>query len=65
MREIIFALRQPGKDQHWYANFGYYADSESRLTYGNGGKLCRLDLANGSVDDNPRRQVTAPSATPL
>ncbi len=49
VREIVFALRQPGKDEHWYANFGYYADSETRLTYGNGGKLCRLTLATGTV----------------
>src|SRR3972149_5679977 len=50
--EIIFAVRQPGKDGHWYANFGYYADSKStqplvtrcdeegmRVTYGTGGRL--------------------------
>jgi hypothetical protein len=49
VHESIFAVRQPGKDPHWYANFGYYADSETRLTYGNGGKLCRLDLATRSV----------------
>jgi hypothetical protein len=48
-RDIIFALRQPGKDGHWYANFGYYAQDESRVTYGNGGKLCRLNLATGAV----------------
>ena len=47
--DIVFALRQPGKDGHWYANFGYYADDENRLTYGNGGKLCRLELATGKV----------------
>ena len=49
VQEIVFALRQPGKDPHWYANFGYYADSDTRLTYGNGGKLCRLNLATGTV----------------
>jgi hypothetical protein len=49
VREIVFAVRQPGKDPHWYANFGYYADNEKRLTYGDGGKLCRLNLATGSV----------------
>ena len=25
-QEIVFAVRQPGTDGHWYANFGYYAD---------------------------------------
>jgi hypothetical protein len=49
VREVIFALRQPGKDPHWYANFGYYADREKRPAYGNGGKLCRLDVATGAV----------------
>ena len=32
VEEIVFALRQPGKDGHWYANFSYYADDENRLT---------------------------------
>ena len=49
VEEIIFALRQPGKDPHWYANFGYYADDEARLTYGKGGRLCRLNLVSGDV----------------
>ena len=49
VEEIVFALRQPGKDGHWYANFSYYADDEDRLTYGNGGKLCRLNLKNGAI----------------
>ncbi|MEN6495149.1 MAG: discoidin domain-containing protein, partial [Thermoguttaceae bacterium] len=47
VEEIIFALRQPGKDGHWYANFSYYADSEDRKTYGDGGKLCRLNVKTG------------------
>lgn len=62
VEEIVFALRQPGKDGHWYANFAYYADSEDRLTYGPGGKLCKmnvttreltvlLDDADGAVRD--------------
>lgn len=49
VEEIVFALRQPGKDGHWYANFGYYADSVDRKTYGDGGKLCRLNLSTGEV----------------
>ncbi len=49
VEEIVFALRQPGKDGHWYANFGYYADDEDRLTYGDGGKLCRLHVPSGRV----------------
>ena len=62
IQEIVFAMRQPGKDGHWYANFGYYADSEKHLTYGNGGKLCRLNLATGAVTTlagRPRRGASA------
>jgi hypothetical protein len=42
--EIVFAARQPGKDEHWYANFGYYANDPNQKTYGDGGKLYRLNL---------------------
>jgi len=49
VREIVVALRQPGKDGHWYANFSYYSDDENRLTYGNGGKLCRVNVASGEA----------------
>lgn len=45
---IVFALRQPGRDPHWYANFGYYSTDQQPL-YGPGGKLCRLDLESGEV----------------
>jgi len=49
VEEIIFALRQPGKDGHWYANFSHYAEDENRLLYGNGGKLCRLNIVTGQL----------------
>jgi len=49
VEEIVFALRQPGKDGHWYANFSYYAASEDRVTYGNGGKLVRLNVRTGET----------------
>ncbi len=61
--EIVFALRQPGKDGHWYANFGYYAEDENRLTYGPGGKLCRMKLDTGDVTvllDDPQGAVRDP-----
>ena len=61
VREIIFALRRGGRD-HWYGNFGYYSDSKvtkadyspyetegRRIAYGDGGKLCRLNLKTGRV----------------
>ncbi len=50
VEEIVFAVRQRGKDGHWYANFGYYANNEvaesyferherngQRVAYGEGG----------------------------
>ncbi|WP_460167142.1 HzsA-related protein [Thermostilla marina] len=61
--QIVFAVRQPGKDGHWYANFSYYADDENRLTYGDGGRLCVLDLRSGNVRtllDDPRGGVRDP-----
>lgn len=47
--QIVFAVRKPGTDGHWYANFGHYADDENRLTYQDGGRLCRLNLRTGEV----------------
>ena len=63
VEEVIFAMRQPGKDGHWYANFSYYADDENRLTYGNGGKLCRLNFVTGDVEailEDPEGAVRDP-----
>lgn len=63
VEEIVFALRQPGKDGHWYANFGYYAEDENRLTYGPGAKLCRMRLDTGEAAvllDDPRGAVRDP-----
>ncbi|MBI4583049.1 MAG: PD40 domain-containing protein [Planctomycetes bacterium] len=49
VEDIVFAVRQPGKDGHWYANFGYYAEGPQRVTYGEGGRLCRLGLRTGRL----------------
>lgn len=46
---IIFAIRQPGKDPHYYANFGCFAFDPERKAYGQGGQLCRLDLSTGRL----------------
>jgi len=62
--EIVFAMRQPGRDGHWYANFGYYAQDQRRLTYGPGGKLCRLNLKTGArtvLLDDPKGGVRDPA----
>ncbi len=61
--EIVFAVRQPGKDGHWYANFSYYAEDERRRTFGDGGRLCRLNLRTGRITallDDPRGGVRDP-----
>lgn len=54
VREVVFAVRLPYDDPHWYANIGYYCNDEHKKAYaGNGkpdvGKLCRLDLTTGKV----------------
>ncbi|MFH1264439.1 MAG: polysaccharide lyase family protein, partial [Planctomycetota bacterium] len=61
--EIIFALRKPGVDGHWYANFSYYAADENLLLYRDGGRLCRLNLASGELTalvDDPEGAVRDP-----
>ncbi|MFO0928846.1 MAG: hypothetical protein U0736_17805 [Gemmataceae bacterium] len=49
VREVVFALRPVGHDPHWYANISYFAQDEKCPAYATGGKLCRLDLATGTV----------------
>ena len=49
LKEIVFAMRKPGHDGHWYANFGYYGPDANRPAYMPGGRLCKLDLATGKV----------------
>ena len=76
VEEIVFAVRVPGRD-HWYVTFGNYADhSETppqRLGfkmqdgvywgYGEGGRLCRLNLRTGELKvilDDPTGGVRDP-----
>jgi len=49
VEEIVFAVRQPGKDGHWYANFGYWSFEPESPLYGDGGRLCRLNLRTGKL----------------
>jgi hypothetical protein len=49
--ELVFATRQMNYDGHWYANFGYYADSTERKAFRSQGRLCRLNLATGKTTD--------------
>lgn len=61
--EVVLAVRQPGKDRHWYGNFSYYAEDPNRKTYGEGGRLCRLNLATGRITvllDDPKGGVRDP-----
>jgi len=75
--EIVFAVRVSGRD-HWYVNFGYYScdygppadhcfgtypDGESLRGYGDGGRLCRLNLRTGQLTtliDDPTGGVRDP-----
>jgi hypothetical protein len=60
--EIVFAVRVSGHD-HWYVNFGYYANEPDRLGYADGGRLCRLNLRTGTLKvllDDPKGGVRDP-----
>lgn len=75
-REIVFAMRKPVPDGHWYANFGYYAECEKgdgvrvaaqlggkAVAYREGGRLCKWDVATGRVTvllDDPAGGVRDP-----
>jgi len=61
--EIVFAVRQPGVDGHWYANFAYYAFDTNLKCYRAGGRLCKLDVKTGEVTvliDDPEGSVRDP-----
>ena len=47
--EIVFAVRQPGKDGHWYANFGYRCESEADYVHGAMGRLCKVNILTGEL----------------
>jgi len=51
VREILFVVRKPGTDEHWYANFGYYAADENTFPFEPhaGASLCVLNLESGDV----------------
>lgn len=63
LQDIVFAMRKPGHDGHWYANFGHYAADEARSAYLPGGRLCKLNLASGAVThliDDPQGGIRDP-----
>jgi hypothetical protein len=48
--EIVFVTRSPGKDGHWYANFGYWSSEPQRAMYAtDGSRLCKLNVRTGQV----------------
>lgn len=49
--EIIFCLRKPASDPHWYANYGYYADNACRYPFplGSGGGIYAYNLKTGAI----------------
>ncbi|MDP6523480.1 MAG: hypothetical protein QGH15_04590 [Kiritimatiellia bacterium] len=75
VEEIVFAARVPGHD-HWYANFGSYSchdgicskrgfkfEDNVYWAYGEGAKLCKLNLRTGKLDvllDDPAGGIRDP-----
>ena len=49
--EILFVVRKPGIDPHWYANFGYFAHDENKFPFplGAGSWLNILNVDSGEV----------------
>ncbi len=47
--EIVFAVRQPGRDGHWYANFSHHCEDPKRVLYGDGGRLAALNVKTGAT----------------
>lgn len=49
--EVVFALRKPATDPHWYANFGYYADNSCRYPFplGSGGGIYAYNVLTHKV----------------
>jgi hypothetical protein len=46
VQTLVFAVR-PVLGEHWYANFGYYAEDTRRKLYREGGGLYLLDVRSG------------------
>ncbi len=64
VREVVFAERSLNYDGHWYANFGYYADSRERKAHGSFGRLAKIDVRSGQVTrlvDDPDGAVRDPT----
>jgi hypothetical protein len=55
--EIVFAVRQRGKNDHYYVNFGNWCGNPNKWEYGRGGRLCKWNVHTGRTtilaDDPP------------
>ena len=51
IHEILFAVKRPSEDPHWYANFGYYSGDKDTFPFplGEGGMLRILNLDTGEA----------------
>jgi len=61
---IVFTERHPGRDNHYYANFGYRCTDPTDWVHGaDGGRLCRLNLRTKELKvllDDPGGAVRDP-----
>ena len=49
---VVFTVRDPGRDVHWYANFGYWCSDPERKMYCPGGsRMAVLNMRTGKVAD--------------
>lgn len=63
--EILFAVRKPSLDPHWYGNIGYYSFDENRPTFpiGSGGALKVYNLKTRetrTVFEDPKGNIRDP-----
>ena len=51
VEEILFVVRKPSTDGHWYANFGYFAHEPDRFTFpiGAGSWMNIFNIDTGEV----------------
>ena len=49
--EVLFAVRKPSIDGHWYANIAYYSTDQCQTTFpmNSGGKLCIYNVKTKQV----------------
>ncbi|NLX55683.1 MAG: hypothetical protein GXY58_11270 [Planctomycetaceae bacterium] len=63
--EILFAVRKPSIDGHWYGNIAYYANDQCQPTFpmNSGGQLCIYNVKTGQVRtilDDPEGNIRDP-----